>query len=326
MSLYKPANSPYWYLNIRHNGRRIRESTGCTDRAEAQKVHNQLQVKLWQDEPVIAGATWGQAVLAWCKVEARSESELLSLKKFGAHFPDRALSDVTAQAVDEALAFCKTAGTYMRYRAMLAAVLNLAKAQGHLKEVPKLHVRRDKKKVARKWITQAQWDKLHAELPAHLKGPARLAVLTGLRQENVLGLRWAEVHLDARAIVLEAERTKSDAALRVPLADEAAELLAAMPQVAEHVFLFRGKPIKDVKTAFIAACIRAGLGEYVDGRYQGFTWHGFRHTWATWHVMNGTPLDVLQKLGGWSDMRMVMNYAHHAPNYLASFANNVKKP
>lgn len=77
------------------------------------------------------------------------------------------------------------------------------------------------------------------------------------------------------------------------------------------VFLFRGKPISSVKTAFMAACIRAQVGRYEAGGYQGFTWHGLRHTWATWHVQNGTPLDVLQKLGGWSDLRMVMNYAHH---------------
>lgn len=37
------------------------------------------------------------------------------------------------------------------------------------------------------------------------------------------------------------------------------------------------------------------------------------------------PLDVLQRLGGWSDLRMVMNYAHHAPGYLAQYANNVRK-
>jgi hypothetical protein len=36
---------------------------------------------------------------------------------------------------------------------------------------------------------------------------------------------------------------------------------------------------------------------------------------------------VLQKLGGWSDLRMVMNYAHHSPGFLASFVNNtMEKP
>ena len=39
----------------------------------------------------------------------------------------------------------------------------------------------------------------------------------------------------------------------------------------------------------------------------------------------GTPLGVLQKLGGWEDERMVQNYAHHSPGYLAQFANDVKE-
>lgn len=30
-------------------------------------------------------------------------------------------------------------------------------------------------------------------------------------------------------------------------------------------------------------------------------------------------------LGGWEDERMVQNYAHHSPGYLAQFANNVRK-
>ena len=50
-----------------------------------------------------------------------------------------------------------------------------------------------------------------------------------------------------------------------------------------------------------------------------------RHTWATWHIQNGTPTDVPQKLGAWNDERMVKNYAHHSPGYLAQFANNVRK-
>lgn len=90
---------------------------------------------------------------------------------------------------------------------------------------------------------------------------------------------------------------------------------------------YLGRAISEIKTAFIAACIRAGLGEYVTGEdgkphYQGFTWHGLRHTWATWHIQNGTPTEVLQKLGAWADHRMVMNYAHHSAGYLAKFADN----
>jgi len=119
---------------------------------------------------------------------------------------------------------------------------------------------------------------------------------------------------------------KAGEAIAASLSIDAVNLLVALPEPhAGHVFLFRGQPIGSVKTAFMAACIRAGVGRYEAGGYQGFTWHGLRHTWATWHIQNGTPIEVLQKLGGWSDLRMVMNYAHHAPSHLASFADNSRK-
>jgi hypothetical protein len=100
----------------------------------------------------------------------------------------------------------------------------------------------------------------------------------------------------------------------------------ARKQDAVYVFTYRGKRVSEIKTAFIAACVRAGVGQYDDaGRYRGFTWHGFRHTWATWHRLAGTPLDVLQKLGGWKDPRMVQAYAHFTPEYLAGYANNATR-
>lgn len=41
--------------------------------------------------------------------------------------------------------------------------------------------------------------------------------------------------------------------------------------------------------------------------------------------MNGTPPEVLQKLGGWSDLRIVMeHYAFLAPSFVANYANNVR--
>jgi integrase len=50
-----------------------------------------------------------------------------------------------------------------------------------------------------------------------------------------------------------------------------------------------------------------------------------RHTWASWHVQNGTPLNVLQELGGWSSYEMVQRYAHLAPEHLSEYANNLER-
>jgi integrase len=329
MSLYKQKGSDVWSVNIRHAGHRVRRSTGETDRAAAQLVHNQIQVELWQAVPITDEHTWGDACDLWLDAETRSASELLSLAKFTKGFPDRALSDVTAESIEKALAFCGTAGTFMRYRAMLMAILNGAKKKGWIAALPPVATRRDKKKKTRDWLTPEQFEKLYAELPKHMKPMAKFAVETGLRQANVLGLEWSRVDLERRVCWIEAEEMKADQALTVPLGDGAVTVLEAQKAIKgekdTHVFLYRGHPISEVKTSFQAACVRAGLGKWVDDKYQGFTWHGLRHTWATWHAQNGTPMEVLQKLGGWADARMVANYSHHSPTYLAGFANNNRK-
>lgn len=48
-------------------------------------------------------------------------------------------------------------------------------------------------------------------------------------------------------------------------------------------------------------------------------WHDLRHTWASWHVQNGTPLNVLQELGGWESPQMVRRYAHFSAGHLAVY-------
>lgn len=324
MSLYKQSDSENWYINIVVPGQpRIRRSTGTSDRREAQRIHDEVKGKTWS-APKLAGKTWGAAVLKWTEVETRSESELLSLKKFAKHFPDRRLADITPEAVDKALSFCNTAGTYMRYRTMIAAILALSGLK------LKLHVRKDKKKKPRKWITHEEWDKLYAELPKHQQHMAKFAVETGLRQANVLGLTWDRVDLERKLVWVEAEDMKGGEAHPVPLSEGALNVLQAVQGThPEFVFTFRGKPIGEIKTAFQAAAVRAGLGKFIVSEagtsYSGFTWHGLRHTWATWHVQAGTPLGVLKELGAWSDMRMVMNYSHFSADHVATFANNAGK-
>lgn len=330
--LYQREEGGIWYVNIRHAGHRVRRSTGEHDRAKAQAIYNQIYVELVQSVPVLDEHSWGEAVLEWAKARPRSESDLLSLKKFARYFPDRGLSTVDRDDVHEALSFCKTDGTYTRYRTTIAAVLNLAVENRWLKEAPKLKERKTRAAKTRDWLTREQWVDLYNNLPVHQRAPAEFAVETGLRQANVLGLQWKQIDIGRGVCWVEAEDAKGGKALTVPLSDRAILILQTIHRSADrhktHVFIYEGKPFSSVKTGFQVACIKADLGRILvhggEPSYEGFTWHGLRHTWATWHVQNGTPLDVLQKLGGWADLRMVMRYAHHSPGYLASFANNTK--
>ncbi|MFY2736269.1 tyrosine-type recombinase/integrase [Pseudocitrobacter faecalis] len=54
-----------------------------------------------------------------------------------------------------------------------------------------------------------------------------------------------------------------------------------------------------------------------------FRFHDLRHTWASWHVLNGTPLMTLNELGGWETLKMVEKYAHLSAEHLNRFVGSV---
>ena|SRR6202035_936867 len=57
-----------------------------------------------------------------------------------------------------------------------------------------------------------------------------------------------------------------------------------------------------IKTAFKAACRRAGIKD--------FHVHDCRHTWASWFYQEHHDFIALQHLGGWKTLSMVTRYAH----------------
>ncbi len=321
MSLYKQKGSNVWSMRFKFRGEPIRESTGHYDREAAQRCEDERKAELWKQPVALKGKTWGNAVLKWVNAETRSDSDIQSLAKFGEVYEDRLLVNITAESIDTALAsFCKTSGTYTRYRTRIAAILKMSDV------TLKLVTKKNKPTKARVWITHEQWAALYKELPTHMKPMATFALYTGLRQANVLGLTWSRVDLERKVVWVDAPDMKAQVAAGIPLSTEAIDALKSVQgQHPEFCFTYRGKPVQEIKTAFIAACIRAGVGRTVGGRYEGFTWHGFRHTFATWHFQAGTPREVIQRLGAWEDPRMLDNYIHHAPSHTATFVNNIGK-
>lgn len=332
MSLYKQDGSDIWWARFTVKGHpRVRRSTGETSRPAAQRVHDGFKAALWQVAPALSGKTWGNAVLKWVEHKPRSSAELASVLYFGQHFPDCKLADITSELVDKALRkFCKTPANYTRHRARVSAILKLSDVS------IKLETRKAGKVKERDWLNHEQWAQLRAELPQHLREMADFAIATGLRQANVLNLTWGKVDLKRKLVWVDAIDAKGGKAIPVPLSTGAINaLIVVQGQHPEFCFTYRGHPITEINKAWKKANHRAGTGVLVETKdmptgkrtfkYTGFTWHGLRHTWATWHVQNGTPLDVLQKLGGWASYSMVLRYAHHAPSYLAGFADNTTK-
>ena len=115
-------------------------------------------------------------------------------------------------------------------------------------------------------------------------------------------------------------QAKARKAIGVALNAEA--MLVLRRQMRKHeqlVFTYRDKRVTQVNTkAWKQALERAGITD--------FRWHDLRHTWASWHIQAGTPLAVLQELGGWESTDMVRRYAHLAVDHLAEYAEKIARP
>jgi integrase len=171
--------------------------------------------------------------------------------------------------------------------------------------------RESKRRV--RWLAPEQVGTLLSELPLHQREVVIFALATGLRQSNIVGLTWEQVDLARGTAWIYADKAKGREDIHVSLNQVALDVLRRqLGKHPERVFTFRGKPLGWANTrAWRRALVRAGI--------QNFRWHDLRHTWASWHVQNGTPLYDLQEMGAWKSDSMVRRYAHLAP---ANFAKH----
>ncbi|KWB17812.1 hypothetical protein WL32_25245 [Burkholderia cepacia] len=148
----------------------------------------------------------------------------------------------------------------------------------------------------------------------YLKPAVLLSLNTGMRQGELLKLRWGRVDLENSILTVSDETAKSGKQRHIPLNDEA---LAALKQWRQQQSRFdvvfagdSGAVRTDVKTAW-ARLLK-------DAQIQDFRWHDMRHHFASRLVMAGVDLNTVRELLGHSDMTMTLRYAHLAPEHKAA--------
>ena len=130
-------------------------------------------------------------------------------------------------------------------------------------------------------LTRTEYDTLMQKSPKYLQDIIATGYFTGMRKGEILGLTRDKVDLKKRFIQLEAKDTKTGEPRSVPILDELYNILNAIPRAIydNHVFLYEGKPIKDIKRSLQTACEKAGI---VWGKTRdGFIFHDLRHTFNT---------------------------------------------
>ena len=314
MPIYRRGET--WWVNITHKGERIRESAGTTDEQEARRYHDQIKADLWNRKR--SGATLNDALVLWLKESERSVHEKNSVKQFLKLYPSRPLSEITGKDIAAALSE-KNPAHANRIANSIRAAIRLGAERGLIDVAPKIPRRKVKRNGPLRWLTPLEWDRLRPHLPNHLKPAADFAISTGVRQANVFGLRWSQVDLRRKTAWVDAFDSKSGESINVPLSDTAlAALQAVHGQHPEYVFTYAGKKMKSPKRGWIDAVKKSGIPHV--------RWHDLRHTWASWHLQNGTTLAELKELGGWNSIEMVLVYAHLVPGFTNKVANNSAPP
>jgi len=145
-----------------------------------------------------------------------------------------------------------------------------------------------------------------------------VALSSGMRQGELMGLQWPDVNLKEKYIIL--HKTKNEERRRVPLSGLALSLLQEHAKVRrlDTDLLFPGKvhadqPI-DLRKPFETALKLAGISD--------FNWHDLRHCTASYLAMNGASLAEIAEVLGHKTLSMVKRYAHlsdgHVSNVVAS--------
>lgn len=323
MSLYKRKNSPYWWVKLSHKGQRLQESTGTANKRQAQEFHDKRKSELWEQQRlgVKPRHSWEEAVLrhlAESTHKATLVTDKYHLRWMQPHLEGMDLNDIDRTVIDRlqqiGLAEGVKNATVNRRLELLRSILRKAVNDWEwIDRMPKMRML--KEPIGRvRFLTKVEAVRLMQELPAHLRSMALFSIATGLRQGNVKKLKWAQVDLAKGRAWVQAPDAKGRRGIGVPLVPLALEVLHQ--QVGRHpvyVFSYKGQPIQQVGTkAWYGAMERAGI--------EDFCWHDLRHTFASWHVQNGTPLNVLQELGGWRTSEMVQRYAHLSMEHLEGYA------
>lgn len=208
-----------------------------------------------------------------------------------------------------------TARTVVIILRVLHRLLVVAKKRGVISSVPEFE-----------WlqVPAGEFDFLSFEEAPRLVAAARgewrtmiaLALRTGLRRGELLGLRWQDLDLEAGRLVVRQNivrgivgTPKSGKPREIPLtADTMAMLIAHRHDRGALVFCTkdgRHHPVTNVVYALRLACKRADL--------RPIGWHVLRHTFASHLAMRSVPLRVIQELLGHATVQMTMRYSHLSP-------------
>jgi integrase len=256
-----------------------------------------------------------QTYLPWAKANKRSAREDESKgKPLVEHFGNRKMDEITLEDVERFRNKRRTIKTW-RGDARSPKTVNLevqhlsrifsfaiergVQVENPCKRVKKLqadsrrtrHLSHDEEERLMPWLNGRR---------AHLRPIVLLAIHTGMRQGEIMQLRWPDIDFQRNVINVVhggSQSTKTGKGRTIPLNSIARDVLLEMERKGDRVF-----SIACPKRSFAFACKKAGI--------EDFRFHDLRHTFATRAGDAGATAFEIAALLGHSAVTMTAIYTH----------------
>jgi len=211
--------------------------------------------------------------------------------------------------------------TVNRYLAALGAAFTAAVREWHwLESSPLRRVGKLKEGHGRdRYLNPGERNRLleacRASRNPYLYSVVSIALITGMRQGEILQLRWEDIDLHFRTMKL--RKTKNGDMRVVPITSEVLQILRDLRTqgLSEDDRVFPPKQNRlrqpdriNVRSAFETACREAGVAN--------FRFHDLRHTAASYLAMSGATQGELMEILGHRSPCMTRRYAHYSQQHL----------
>ncbi len=319
-----------WGYTLQVNGKQERRFSAEWDREAAQDALDARRLERDTPPAPVAPRTFAEVAQEYLdfkrgkgKRSIREDEKILKKlqARLGAETP---LPEISAQRIaqyDRARVSEKsklgrpvTPSTVNRELAVLRHLLRLAEEWGYIEKVPRIRLGPEPQGRLR-FLDEDELVRLLAACEGKAsKSPVLLpivtvAVNTGMRKREILGLAWERV--DFARGVLRLEQTKSGRRREIPMTPAVYQALTDLPGPKVEGLVFRkrdGSQWGSIRTAFEGACREAKI--------EAFRFHDLRHTFASHFMMSTGDLPALQKILGHATLAMTMRYAHLAQAHI----------
>ncbi len=314
----------YW-LRYTVNGRRVFESAETSDRRTAEIILNKRSVEVHEGrffgrlKQVRTGLP--DAINEYLTVYAKErkatwKADEVMLLRFDRFLGPKAfLQDVVRLDVERfqghLLREGLTGARVNRYTACLKTFFNRHMDWGRIKSNPVRGIKMFGETLQTRYLEVGQIQALLLECSDALHPIVLTALLTGLRQGDIFGLRWDQIDFESRTLLLNQRKTKK--AIVIHLSDALISVFKAQRVNPDCplVFHHNGKRVSPhgwLKSDFKRAVKAAGLS--------GTVFHTLRHTFATQQRFLGRDVTVIKELLGHRSINTTMRYAHFGPTEL----------